>query len=48
MTPQQQLDSFLAKFTPEIAVLARRALAKMRQRVPNPIEFVYALGLAAC
>ncbi len=41
MTPQRQLDSFLAKFDPEIEKLARAALAKMRKRLPNAIEFVY-------
>jgi hypothetical protein len=41
MTPQQQLNSFLVKFTPEIEKRARRALVKMRKRLPNAIEFVY-------
>jgi hypothetical protein len=41
MTPQRQLNSFLAKFTPEIEKRARRALVKMRKRLPNAIEFVY-------
>ena len=36
-----QLDSFLAKFTPEIAAFARRALVKMRKLVPGAIEIVY-------
>ncbi|MGA8013113.1 MAG: hypothetical protein WB949_11865 [Candidatus Acidiferrales bacterium] len=40
-SPKRQLDSFLARFTPEIAMLARRALAKMRKRLPNAIELVY-------
>jgi hypothetical protein len=40
-SPKQQLDSFLAKFTPEMEKLARAALAKMRKRLPNAIEFVY-------
>jgi len=40
-SPKRQLDSFLARFTPEIAMLARRALAKMRRRLPNAIELVY-------
>lgn len=39
--PKKQLDSFLAKYTPEIASLARRALTKMRQRLPGSIEMVY-------
>jgi hypothetical protein len=41
MTPQQQLNSFLAKFNPDISALARRALVKMRKRLPSAIEFVY-------
>ncbi len=40
-SPKKQIDSFLAKFTPEIEKLARGALAKMRKRLPNAIEFVY-------
>jgi len=38
---QQQLDSFLAKYDPEIEAFARRALAKMRKMVPGAVEFVY-------
>jgi hypothetical protein len=40
-SPKKQVDSFLAKFTPEIEKLARGALAKMRKRLPNATEFVY-------
>jgi hypothetical protein len=40
-SPKQQLDSFLAKYTPKMEKLARAALAKMRKRLPNAIEFVY-------
>jgi hypothetical protein len=39
--PKKQLDSFLAKYNPEIASLARRALVKMRQRLPGSLEMVY-------
>ena len=39
--PQLQIDSFLAKYTPEMEKLARAALVKMRKRLPNAIEFVY-------
>jgi hypothetical protein len=39
--PKEQLDSFLAKYNPEIASLARRALAKMRKRLTGSIEMVY-------
>ena len=38
---EQQLDSFLAKYDPEIAAFARRALAKMRKLVPGAVEIVY-------
>ncbi|HEY4710206.1 MAG TPA: hypothetical protein VIH46_08555 [Candidatus Acidoferrales bacterium] len=40
-SPRQQLDSFLAKFTPERESFARRALGRMRKRLPNAIEMVY-------
>ena len=36
-----QLDSFIAKFTPEGARNIRRALAKMRKRLPGAIELAY-------
>ncbi len=39
--PERQLDSFLAKYDPEIEAFARRALAKMRKLVPGAVEFVY-------
>jgi len=38
---ERMLDSFLAKYTPEIATFARRALGKMRKLVPGAIEMVY-------
>ena len=38
---QKQLDSFLARFTPELATLGRRAIAKMHKRLPNAIELLY-------
>ena len=41
LTPAQQLRRFLAKYTPEIAAQARRALAKMRKRLPGSTEMVY-------
>jgi hypothetical protein len=40
-SPTQQLGSFLAKFAPEMAAFARRALVQMRKRLPNAIEMVY-------
>ena len=39
--PQKQLASFLAKYDPKIASLARRALKKMRARLKGSIEMVY-------
>jgi hypothetical protein len=46
MTPsahsaEQQLASFIAKFTPEVASLAQSVLAKMRERYPTAVEMVY-------
>jgi hypothetical protein len=38
---QRQLDSFLAKYLPEIETFARRTLTKMRKLVPGAIEMVY-------
>jgi len=40
-SPAKQLNSFLAKYNPEISSLARRVLVKMRKRLPNSIEMVY-------
>jgi len=41
INPKKQLDSFLAKYNPEISSLARSALAKMRKRLPGSLEMVY-------
>jgi hypothetical protein len=38
---QQQLDSFLDKYAPDVAAFARSALTKMRKLVPGAIEMVY-------
>jgi len=38
---QVQLDSFLAKYDPEVETVARRALGKMRRLMPGAIEMVY-------
>ena len=50
--PADQLASFLAKFTPEIASLAETILAKMRRRYPTALELVYdnynALAIGFC
>jgi hypothetical protein len=39
--PKAELDSFLAKFTPELAKSTRGVLAAMRRRCPGAIELVY-------
>lgn len=41
MTPQQQLDGFIDKYTPEIARQARAAIKKMRARFPEAHQLVY-------
>jgi len=38
---QAQLDSFLAKYDPEVETAARRALGKMRKLMPGAMEMVY-------
>lgn len=38
---KQQLDSFLAKYTLDIAASARRALTKVRRIAPGAVELVY-------
>jgi hypothetical protein len=40
-TPEKQLDEMIARFTPEIANLARGALAKMHKRLPGALQLVY-------
>jgi hypothetical protein len=41
LIPWQQLESFIARFTPEVAALTRSILAAMRARYPTAIELVY-------
>ena len=41
LSPKNQLDGFIAKFTPEVAAQTRKALAAMRKRLPGAIELVY-------
>ena len=41
VTPSKQLDTFIDRFTPEVATLARRALAKMRKLTAGALELVY-------
>jgi hypothetical protein len=38
---EQQLASFIARFSPEIAALAESILAAMRKRYPTAIQLVY-------
>ena len=40
-SPASQIDSFLAKYTPEMARSASDARARMRKRIPGGVEFVY-------
>ena len=40
-SPGQQLEGFLAKFSPEVRSVAKAALGKMRKRLPGAVEFVY-------
>jgi hypothetical protein len=50
---ERQLDSFIDKFTPEVAVLTRALYARMKARVPGAAILVYdnynalAIGFAA-
>ena len=41
MSPEAELDSFIDKFTPEVAALTRELLAKMKARVPGAVIMVY-------
>ena len=41
VSSEQQLASFIDKFTPEIASLTNKVLAKMRTRYPTALELVY-------
>jgi hypothetical protein len=36
-----QIDTFLAKYTPEMALAARRVRERMRNQIPGGVEFVY-------
>jgi hypothetical protein len=40
-TPEKQLASFIDKYSPEVAAVAREALEKMRARLPGVVELVY-------
>jgi len=39
--PEKQLDAFIARYAPEVAAVAREALATMRIRLPGAVELVY-------
>jgi hypothetical protein len=41
MEAQAQLDSFIDKFTPEVAALARTLMKKMKARIPGAVILVY-------
>lgn len=38
---EQALAGFIAKYSPDVAVLATAALRKMRQRLPSAVQLVY-------
>lgn len=40
-TPQAQLDSFIAKYSPDVAQLGRAAIARMRKLLPAAQVLVY-------
>ena len=41
LTPRQQLDTFLDRYSDEVAKAARHALRHLRRRVPGATELVY-------
>jgi hypothetical protein len=41
VTPQDELDGFISKYTPDIQQQLRSVLNTMRQRLPGAIELVY-------
>jgi hypothetical protein len=41
MTPEEQLDQFIDRFTPQVAADARGALAMVRTRLPGAVRLVY-------
>ena len=41
MTPQEQLDGFIDKFTPDVAATIRRAVAMVSARLPGATILVY-------
>jgi hypothetical protein len=41
VNPETQLAAFIARFTPEVAALAEKVLARMRKRFPTAVQLVY-------
>jgi hypothetical protein len=41
LTPDEQLEAFITRFTPPVASLTRAILVTMRARLPGAIELVY-------
>ena len=41
VAPRADLDRFIAKYSPDVARLAKAALVKMRKRLPGALELVY-------
>ena len=41
ISPEEQLETFISRFTPEIAAKASEALEWMRRRLPGAVELVY-------
>jgi hypothetical protein len=41
MTPKQELATFIDRFTPAVAKLAKGSLAKLRKLTPGSLELVY-------
>lgn len=39
--PRSQLEGFISKYSPDIAVEGRAALVKLRRLVPGAVEFIY-------
>jgi hypothetical protein len=41
MTADRELASFIGKYAPEVAAVAKAALVKMRKRLPGAVELVW-------
>ena len=41
LSPQKQLDGFIAKYSPDMRKRANAAIKKMRARLPGAVELVY-------